>query len=177
MLVEIMGLFDQILSAVNNPNQQANPNQLGSVMNTVQQLSNNQGTNSATTQLAMSVVGNYVRSALQEKRAVAGDEQAQAIVNQYGGTTPNPQAVQSLFNPNQQQQLVQEAAQRTGLNAGTIQAMLPILIPLVLNLLQSGTNTHNPQGSNPVLSAFLDANGDGNLDIGDAMGMLGRFLG
>lgn len=49
------------------------------------------------------------------------------------------------------------------------QQMLPILVPLVLNLLQTGSQTRNPQGgANPVLNAFLDADRDGDVDISDA---------
>jgi len=88
-------------------------------------------------------VGNYVRAALQQKRSTNGYEEAQAVVNQYSGTYPNP--AHTLFSPHQEQQLAQDAAQRTGLNAGTIQAMLPILVPLVLNLLQTGSRVQNPQ--------------------------------
>jgi hypothetical protein len=168
-----MALFDEILSAVGNPQQQANPDQLSNILSTVQELSNNNGTDPGTTQTLVSVVGNYVRSSLQQ----AGPEQAQAMVNQYSGTTPNQQAVEALLGVGMQQQLVQDLIQRTGLNQQTIQSMLPILIPLALNLLQSGNNTQNPQAGNPVLNAFLDNNHDGSVDLGDVMNVAGRFLG
>lgn len=171
-----MGLFDQILNAIDDPNKQANPSQLDSIMGVVQQLNNNTGSNPATTQAVLSIVGNYVRSALQEKQAIAGQGQAEAIVNQYAGTAPSTQAVTSLFTPAQQQQVTQETAQRTGLNAETIQAMLPIVIPIILNLLRTGANTGNTQGSNSVLSSFLDTDGSGAVDVGDVMNLAGRFL-
>ncbi|MCU0541215.1 MAG: DUF937 domain-containing protein [Oscillatoriaceae cyanobacterium Prado104] len=171
-----MGLFDQILSAIDDPNQQASPNQLGNILGAVQQLSGNQGVDSGTTQLAMSVLGGYVRSALQNVRSNSGEEQAQQIVNQFSGTNPSSQAVQALFG-GQIGQVVEAVAQRTGLNSETVQAMIPVLVPLVLNLLQTGSNMQNPnQGSNPVLNAFLDGDGDGDVDISDAMSMASRFL-
>ncbi len=172
-----MGLFDQILSAIDNPNQQGSPNQLGNILGAVEQLSGNHGVDAGTTQLAMSVLGGYVRSALQDVRSQSGDAQAQEVVNQFSGTNPNPQAVQSLFGGGQLTQIVEDIAQRTGLNNATVQAMIPVLVPIVLNLLQSGGNAQNPaQGANPVLNAFLDGNGDGNVDISDAMSMASRFL-
>jgi hypothetical protein len=59
-----------------------------------------------------------------------------------------------------------------------INNILPQLVPLVLNFLNAGSNTQNPtEAGNPVLSSFLDADGDGDVDIADAMGMMGRFLG
>ncbi|MBD1938134.1 DUF937 domain-containing protein [Microcoleus sp. FACHB-68] len=172
-----MGLFDQIINAIDNPNQQANPNQIDNIYGTVQQLGNNYGATPDATQMALSMVGNYVRSALQQQRNTAGPGQAQQIVNQYSGTTPNNQAVQALFPPQMQGHIIQEVAQRTGLNAQTIQMMLPVLIPIVLNFLKTGSNVQNPQqGQNPVLNNFLDADRDGDVDIADAIQLAGRHF-
>lgn len=171
-----MGLFDAVLSAVSNPGQQGSPDQLGAILSTVQQLSSNHGTDAGTTQTLVSVVGGYVRSALQQQQATAGTEQAQATVNQYGGTGANPQAVEAVLGPVMQQQVVQDLVQRTGLDPQTVQSMLPTLVPLALNFLQSGTHTDNPQAGNPVLNAFLDGDRDGDIDLGDAMSVAGKFL-
>lgn len=172
-----MGLFDQVINAVNNTAQEGSSGQLATILNTMQQLSNSSGAEPSTVQSVLSIVGNYARSSLQQKRSAYGNEEAQALVNQYSGTYPNPQAVHTLFSPNQQQQLVQTAAQQTGLNMNTIQQMLPILVPLVLNLLQSGSQAQNPQrGANPVLNAFLDADRDGDVDIADAIQLASRHL-
>jgi hypothetical protein len=171
-----MGLFDQILGAINNPEQQASSGQIGDVLSTVQQLSNNSNTDPSAVQSVFSIVGKYARSALQQKRNTSGNQQTQDFVNQFGGTHPSNQAVQMLFNAPQIQQIVQEAAQRTGLSSATIQAMLPILVPVVLKLLQTGNSTQNPQGSNPVLQTFLDADGDGDVDMADALQMAGRYM-
>lgn len=173
-----MGLFDQIINAIDNPNQEGNPGQLSNILNTVQQLSNNTGTDTSAMQSALGIVGNYVRSALQEKRVTEGEEAAQATVEEYGGTAPNPQAVDSLFSPFLQQQVAEAVAQRTGLNAGMVQQLLPMLVPMVLNFLKSGANAQNPRtGGNPVLNSFLDADNDGDVDIADAMQMATRYLG
>lgn len=173
-----MGLFDQVINAIDNSNQQGSSGQLASILSTVQQLSSSYGTDPSTMQSALSIVGNYVRSSLQQKRATDGNEEAQAVVNQYSGTYPNPQAVHSLFSPHQQEQVAQKVAQMTGLNLGTIQQMLPILVPLVLNLLQTGSPMQNPKrGGNPVLNAFLDADRDGDVDVADAMNLASRHFG
>ena len=171
-----MGLFDQILASVSDPNQQGSNDQMGSILNTVQQLGGQHGTDPSTMQTLVSVVGGYVRSSLQETRDSAGPDQAQAIVNQFSGTSHNPQAVSALLNPIMQQQVVQDLMQRTGLNPQTIESMLPVLIPLALNLLQGGNNTQNPQAGNPLLNTFLDSNHDGNVDLGDALGMASQFM-
>ena len=172
-----MSLFDQIINAIDNPGQQASPGQLGEILSTVQQLSNNSHTDPSTIQSVLSVVGSHARSALQEKRANEGEQQTQEFVNQFGGTQPSTQAVQLLFNTPQIQQIVAEVERRTGLSSTMIQSMLPMLVPLVLKFLQTGNSTGNPQGSNPVLNSFLDADGDGDVDLADAMQMAGRYLG
>lgn len=172
-----MSLFEQIINAIDSPTQQASPTQLGDIVSTVQQLSNNANTDPSTIQSVLSVVGGYARSALQQKRDNEGHEQTQNFVNQFGGTNPSNQAVQLLFSTPQIQQISQEVEQRTGLSAGTVQSMLPILVPLVLKFLQTGSNNQNPQGANPVLNTFLDADNDGDVDIADAMQMAGRYLG
>ncbi|NET03942.1 MAG: hypothetical protein F6K09_09335 [Merismopedia sp. SIO2A8] len=172
-----MNLFNHILSAIDNPAQQASSGQLSNILSTVGELSTNVNADPSTVQGLMSIVGKYVRPALQQKREVEGEQQAQAFINQFSGINPNNQAVELLLGNPQIQQLVQEAQQRTGLNASLIQNMLPTLVPLVLNLLQTGATTNDSQGSNTVLNAFLDADGDGDIDIADAMKMAGNYLG
>ncbi|BAZ52438.1 hypothetical protein NIES4103_50990 [Nostoc sp. NIES-4103] len=172
-----MGLFDQIIGAVSNPNQQGSLGQIGNIINAVDQLSDRTGADPSTIQSVLGVVGNYVRSSLQEKQATGGNEQAQALVNQYSGTSPNPEAVDSLFSPAMQQQVAEVAAQRTGLDAGIIQQLLPLAVPVVLNFLQSGANAQNPQGGgNPVLNSFLDADRDGDVDIADAIQLASQYI-
>ncbi|MEA5554794.1 DUF937 domain-containing protein [Anabaena cylindrica UHCC 0172] len=164
-----MGLFDQILGSVTNSNQQGGLGQLIKIANTVQQVSNTTGTDTSTIQSILTVVGKQVHSSLQEKQATEGTEAVQNLVNQFAGTSPDSQAVNTLFSPAIQQQIAEIAAQRTGLDAGMIQQLLPTLVPLVLSFLQSG--------GNPLLNKFLDADGDGDVDIADAMKLASRFLG
>ncbi|MBO3457665.1 DUF937 domain-containing protein [Aetokthonos hydrillicola Thurmond2011] len=173
-----MGLFDEILSAVNNPNLQGSTGQLGSILNTVQQISNTTGADPSTIQSVLGIVGNYVRSSLQEKQATEGDEAAQAVVNEFGGTSPNSQAVESLLSPFIQEEIGQVVQERTGLDAGIIQQFLPMLVPVVLHLLKSGANAENPEGEgNPVLNSFLQGEGGGDFNIGSVVQIASRFLG
>lgn len=168
-----MSLFDQILGAVSNPQQQASPDQLGSILNVAQQVAGSHGMDGNATQAIMSVLGGHVRSSLQHQQG----NNPQDVVNQFAGLGSNPQAVQSLFPGGQQQQVAQDISQRTGFDTNTIMSMLPVLVPLALNLLQSGNSTGGmQQGGNPVLNTFLDSNRDGNVDLGDAIGLAGQFL-
>ena len=157
-----MSLFNQILNAIDNPEKEASTNQLGSILDTVQQLSGNYQTNPSAINSAMSIVGNYTRSALQQQRSQGGTSQVNQILNQFGGNQASTQALATLFGSSQLQSMVGQISSRTGLNAKTIQTMLPILVPLVLNLLRTGNNKTNIQGNNPVLNSFLDTDGDGD---------------
>jgi hypothetical protein len=171
-----MGLFDQILgAAAGNSNQQGGLGQLGNILNTVQHLSGSTGVDAGTMQTVLSVVGGQVRSALQQKRDTEGDDAVHNLVNDFAGTSPNPQAVDSLFGQGMQQQIAQMAAERTGLDAGMLQQALPMIVPAVLNLLHSGGNTQG--GGNPMISAFLDSDGDGDVDITDIMQMAAKYMG
>ena len=172
-----MSIFNQILSAIDDPEREASSNQLGSIFDTVQQLSGNYQTSPSAVQSAMSIVGNYTKSALRQQRTRGGTAQVNQIINQFGGTRANSQVLSTLFGSSQLQGMIGQISRRTGLDARTIQMMLPILVPLVLNMLRTGNNKRNLQGSNPVANTFLDSDGDGDIDLNDAMNMASRYLG
>ena len=172
-----MSIFNQILSAIDDPQKEASGNQLGAILDTVQQLSGNNNASPDAIQSAMSMVGSFTKSALQEQRSQGGAAQVNQLINQFGGTSANSQILSTLFSGNQQQNMIQQISSRTGLNARTIQSLLPILIPLVLNLLKTGNNKGNIQANNSVASTFLDADGDGDVDMTDALSMASRYLG
>jgi len=60
------------------------------------------------------------------------------------------------------------------MNQQQIQSFLPMVVPVELNLLQMGNNPSS--GQNSMLSSFLDADGSGSVDMGDAMQLAGKFL-
>ena len=172
-----MSIVNQILSAIDNPELEASGSQLGSIASTIGQLSQNYNANPDAIQSAMSIVGNYTKSALQEQRSHGDISQVNQLVNQFGGTRANSQILSTLFNSSQVQQMVAQISRRTGLNSQTIMALLPILVPLVLNFLKAGNRRGNVQGQNPVVSGFLDSDGDGDVDLNDAISLAYRYLG
>ncbi len=169
-----MGLFEQILGAIDNPEQEASTDKVGNILDTVQQLSGAYQTNPGAVTSAMSLVGNYVKGSLQQKREVEGEQQVTELINNFAGTQASNQIVKMLFTTPQMEQLLTEVENRTGINQQTIMAMLPTLVPLVLNVLKMG----NKMGltSNPILTRFLDADGDGDVDMADFMQMASRYF-
>ena len=172
-----MSIFNQILNAIDNPEKEASNSQLGSILDTVQQLSGNYQTNPNTVQSAMSIVGNYTKSALRQQRNQGGEAQVNQLLNQFGGTQASPQILSTLFGSSQLSNMITQISRSTGLDSRAIQSMLPILVPLVLNLLRTGNNKGNVRGNNPVLNSFLDSDGDGDVDLSDMMSMASRHLG
>ena len=172
-----MSIFNQILGAIDNPEMEASTGQLGSIFDTIQQLSGNNRTSPDAIQSAMSIVGNYTKSALRQKRGNGNMSQVNQLVNQFGGTRANSQVISALFSNNQIQEMIQKISLRTGLDSKVILSMLPILVPLVLNLLKTGNRRGNVNAQNPVVNGFLDSDGDGDVDLADAMSMASRYLG
>ncbi|MGB0561363.1 MAG: hypothetical protein ACPGVO_06115 [Spirulinaceae cyanobacterium] len=168
-----MSLVNSLLGAIDNPNLQANASQLGSIVNTVQSLSQGNSASPDALQTAMGIAGKYVQSSLKQKRQQDGPQAAQQLVNQYSGTQPNAAVVNALLSSQQAQGLINEVSQKTGMPAGTIQALLPTLLPLVLQFLQSGASKDG--NSNQLLNSFLDSDGDGDVDIADAISLAGKF--
>ncbi|MBD0335002.1 MAG: DUF937 domain-containing protein [Cyanobacteria bacterium Co-bin13] len=169
-----MGLFDQVLSAINDPGRQASQDQVGQLLTTVNQLSRQSNTSPDTMNQAVSILGSFVRSSLQDTRQQRGNDAALELVRE--GSRPGNNILPRLFNNGQQQQLVSALSQRTGLNSSQIMALLPVLIPVVMRLLQSGETTQTGRGNNSILSAFLDANRDGEVDMGDMLSQASRFF-
>ncbi len=145
-------------------------------MKTIEFVSQNYNTNPDMIQSAMSVVGKYTKTALQEKREEQGEQGVQEIISQFGGTNANNQIVQTLFSTPQLKNLTDEVERKTGMSQGTTQQILPMLVPLVLNFLKTGNNSGSSLGNNPILSSFLDADGDGDVDIADAIQLAGKYV-
>ncbi len=164
-----MNLFEQVLGAINNPNQQGNQDQLTAIINAASQMAGQQGIDPQTTQTVLSIVGNYAQSALRQN-----SQQAQNLVNQYGGTSANLRSVDALFTPELKAKLIGEISQRTGVQQQQIESLLPLAVPVILNLLQMGNDSSG--SSNSVLQSFLDADGSGQVDVGDAIQLGLRFL-
>ncbi|MDJ1176266.1 DUF937 domain-containing protein [Roseofilum capinflatum] len=161
-----MGWLNQVVGAVS---EQGGLGQIGGLVNTVQQLSNDTGADEGQMRSLLSVVANFSQSALKEQEP----DQAQNLVNQYSGLSANPLAVQALFSLPQLQNLIQVAADKTGLPASTIESVLPTAVPLVLKVVEMGASQAE---KNPVLSRLLDADGDGDIDIADLMQLASRYL-
>ena len=171
-----MGIFFDVLSAINNPNQQGNVTQLESIVNSIQQLGISRGIEPSQMQNVMSVLGNVLRSTLRQQQSTPAGNQLQNIIGQVAGTNTLGASGQQLISPQLQQQIVQTVSQRTGISPNIIQAALPTLTSAVFSLLNMGFTKSDSPGSNSILSTFLDGDRDGNADLGEVLKFANRFL-
>lgn len=175
-----MGLFFDVLSAINNPNQQGSVDGLSSILQTVQQVTGGKGIDTSASQGMFSVLGSLTRSALQKQQGAVGAPSLEGMLGQLAGGAlggaVGGAALQSLFPPALQQQAVEAIAAKTGLNPALVQTMLPGLISSVLGLLNMGAPAPGARGTNPLLSAFLNSDNDNDVDMGDVFKFAGRFL-
>ncbi|QYO62002.1 DUF937 domain-containing protein [Leptolyngbya sp. 7M] len=179
-----MGLFFDVLSAINNPNQNASVDQLSSITGTVQQLAASNNIEPSAMQTVMSSLGGALRPALQQQASSGGlgSLMGQLASGQLTGGTSSFGGLSSLLTPQLQQQIADAVSRRTGIGAGTIQSMLPALIPVVMQLLNMGapkSGTGMSMGglaSNPLLTTFLDSDRDQDVDLGDVFRFATRFL-
>lgn len=169
-----MGLFFDVLSSINNPNQQGSVAQLETLTQTIQQTAADRGIESSKLQSILSAAGSFIGPALQQQQQLPGGGQLGHLIGQITGTGAPAAALQALFPPQLQQQIVQGISQQTGVSANTLQGMLPTLIASVMGLLNMGAGKPGTGGTNMLLNAFVS--GDGNTDLGEVFKFANRFL-
>lgn len=171
-----MSLFFDVLSSINNPNQQGSIDQLSSVMTSVQQLAGSQGMNTDQMGSILNALGAALQPTLKEQAATMGTGQLEGMLGKLSGAG-GAAALAAAMPPQMQQQLIEAVAQRSGLNTGMIQAMLPKLLPVVIGLLGMGAAKPGAvSGGNPLLKTFLDSGTPNSTDLGTVVKFAERFL-
>ncbi|NEQ52904.1 MAG: DUF937 domain-containing protein [Leptolyngbya sp. SIO3F4] len=166
-------MFFEVLSAINDPNQQASVGQLEQVTKSVQQLASGNGINSNQMQSMMTILGAALQPILIQKQSQLGAGELVSML----GRSNDSSVLTSIISPQIQQQLIQTITQKTGIQSSIAQVILPKLLPVVIDLFNMGSPTSGSVGStNPLLSAFLDSNHAKNTDLGNVVEFAGRFL-
>ncbi len=171
-----MGLFFEVLSAINNPEQQASVSQLASITNSIKQLSASRGIQPAQMESMVSALGGILRSILRKQQSILGEKELENLIAQAAGKGNDLSMLRSVFTPQLQQQITQAVAQKTGISPNLVQTILPTLIPSIMGLLNMGSAQSGIQGSNSILTAFLESDRDNDVDLGDVWKFSGRFL-
>ncbi|NET36725.1 MAG: DUF937 domain-containing protein [Cyanothece sp. SIO1E1] len=174
-----MGLFFEVLSAINNPNQQANIAQLSSINSTVQQLAASQNLEATTLQSILSHLGCLLRAMLQRQQAKLAEQSLAQLISEVTADSTESASVgklPTLLTPQAKQQVLRTLIEETGISGNTLKTMLPTLMPAALGLLQMGSSSPGKQAPNSILSTFIESDSDADVDIGDAFKFADRFL-
>lgn len=136
-------------------------------------------------------IGSTLKPALREAAQSGGIEGIDALLGSLKQNASSPQALESTLGRDRMEQMLSRAQQKSGLPANAILGMLPALIPAVVGLLQSGArqgaappaqaglSASDPGAGlarNPLLQNFLDADGDGDVDMQDLVRLGSQFL-
>jgi hypothetical protein len=187
-----MGLFFDILSSINHPEQRGNIEQLTAVTVQAEQLATQHHLDAPTLQALVTSLGRSMQSTLKtlpqvephgmgqimkmgqisqwlpDQNPPVNSSQAasnQAILNQAASN-------QAVWTADRQKALVREIAQQTGVPISLVESMLPSLLSLILGLLNMGTIKSVAKVTNPLLNRFRDDQGN----LGDVLRLSDRFL-
>ncbi|MEB3357291.1 MAG: hypothetical protein VKK04_11245 [Synechococcales bacterium] len=168
-----MSLFFDVLCSINNPELQGSVAHLETLTTGIQKAGADRGIEASKLQDVLSALGGVVAPILQKQQGLTGFGQLDSVIGQVaaGGAASS---IQSIFPPQLQQQIAQAVAQKTGIGANTLQAMLPSLLPAIIGILGMGTSKSGTGGSNPLLTTFLNKGGD--HDLGMVFKYANRFL-
>lgn len=141
-------------------------------------------------------VGSVLKPALREAGQQGGIEGIDALLGSLKQNANSPQALERTLGHDRMEQMVNKAQQKSGLPTGDIKSMLPVIIPALVSLLQSGARAGAAPSapsvrtgatataddpfaalaSNPLLKGFLDSDGDGDVDMQDLVRLGSKFL-
>ena len=166
-----MGLFFEVLSAINNPKQEASIQQLGNITRSVQSLAQDNGVEPDAMQSVMSNLGPMIGPLLKQQMGGGGGAGGMVgnLMNMATGGGGGMGALASLITP----QMMQTLGQQSGVDGGKLQSMIPGLLPIVMQVMNMGKGSGG--GGNPILNAFLDG-GSGGADLGTMLKFANRFM-
>jgi uncharacterized protein YidB (DUF937 family) len=169
-----MGLLQELESAINSSEHNASTDQLSNILETVQKAVVAQGINPEVVQKLLSELGSQLRPVLQNL------DKTGALAPVIDSTSPEQPATQSqidsLIKPEAQSQIIKDISTKTGIDASALSNLLPTLIPAVIGLLGMGASALKGISKNPILRTFLDADKDGDVDLGDVFIHARKFI-
>ena len=182
-----MSLFDAVLASLNDPSRATQQSDLERLSSAV---GGGGGASSTDAGQLAGLIGGFLKPMLQEQHAIGGAQGVDSFLQDIKQNSGSPDQLRQVLGADRVDQMVGRAEQKTGLDANTILRFLPIVLPAVIGLLQSGRRaavpaatgvtsaTGAPAGSqtNPILAQFLDSDGDGDVDMTDVVRLTSRFL-
>lgn len=139
------------------------------------------------TESLVGMIGGALKPALREVGQTGGIDGIEALLGSLKQNASSPQNLERTLGQDRMNQMVTKAQQKSGLPVDTILSMLPVILPAVVSLLQSGARsgaaptaqqgaTATSPGNNPLLQNFLDSDNDGEVDMQDLVRLGSKFL-
>jgi len=169
-----MSLFQAIVDSIANPQHAGSNSDLQGLLNLAELIPGVQDTEQHVKPI-LDVLGPHLQDVLANQQQTQGQAAAQQTVTNLSQPGVGVQELQNLFGADRFNSIIGEIAGRTGLDQQVILGALPIVIPIIMKLLASGTNQSNPQAQNPVLSSFLAGQNGGAL-LTEALSLASQFV-
>jgi uncharacterized protein DUF937 len=167
-----MSLFQTILDSVANPQHAGTNADLGGLAN-LAQLIPGAGQN---LQPILGAVGQHVQEALNEQQQAGGQAAAQQTVSNLAQSQNiGVSEIQNFLGQDRFNSLVNVVSENTGMSPQMVLTLLPMLVPVVMRLLATGTHQTNPQAPNPVLNEFLGGQNGGAM-LGEMFQLASQFM-
>jgi hypothetical protein len=170
-----MSLFQTILDSIENPNHVGSQQDLQSVASLAQLIPGGHEAQQNVEPI-LNVLGSHLQGVLNQQQQTAGPAAAQQTLSDLSRPGVGVQELQGLFGQSGLNGLIEEIAQRTGMDSQVIMTFLPMLIPVVMKLLASGTHQTDTQAPNPVLNGFLNSSQNGGALLSEVFQLASQFL-
>jgi hypothetical protein len=157
-----MSFFDSIISAIQSPQHTGSNQDLQSLANIAGMIPGLQGAEQQI-QPMLSVLGPHLQDVLNEEKQTQGAAAAQQTVTDLSQPGVGVQDLQNLFGADRFNGIINQISQATGLNSQMILTALPLVIPVIMQLLATGTHQASAQAPNQVLNHFLGGQNGGAL--------------
>jgi hypothetical protein len=188
-----MNFFDVLVSSIQDPQSGTQKSDLqdllGALTGATGQAAPGQMPPGAAEGLA-GAIGSMLKPTLREAGQSGGMQGIDALLGSLKQNANSPQQLERTIGRERMEQMVGKAQQKSGLPPDMIMSLLPVILPAVISLLQSGSRTAAPSAqpgatagdhlgslaSNPLLKSFMDSDGDGDVDMADLVAMGSKFL-
>jgi hypothetical protein len=169
-----MSFFDSIISAIQSPQHAGSNQDLQSLANLTSIIPGLQGAEQQI-QPILNVLGPHLQDVLNEQKQTQGAGAAQQTVTALSQAGVSVQDLQSLFGVDRFNGIINQISHVTGLDSQLILTALPLVIPVIMQLMATGTHQTNPQAPNPVLNHFLGGQNGGAL-LNEAFQLASQYI-
>jgi hypothetical protein len=169
-----MSLFDSIISAIQSPQHAGSNQDLQSLSNVASMIPGLQGAGQQI-QPILNVLGPHLQDVLNQQKQTEGAAAAQQTVTNLSQQGVSVQELQNLFGADRFNGIISEISQATGLNSQLILSALPVVVPVIMQVLATGTHQTNSQAPNQVLNQFLGGQNGGAL-LNEVFQLTSQFM-